>query len=165
METIGSQNREKLENTEYEMLADEAEHAHFDNEGSVLLRNTKTNAIEVWFKNDLGSGYIIEIENVGYEFARCLTMNYRSVVFLQGDEGSKVVDMIDELGEDAVIQHLLEKYYDESNLLLYDLIHYLLKGSRDAVYNDGKGNVITYDSRLGYIGLEKELPCDNEDVG
>jgi hypothetical protein len=58
---IGSQNREKIEETEYEVF-------HIENEYAIL-KDKETGKLEAWFANDHHAGYTIEINGIGYEFA------------------------------------------------------------------------------------------------
>ena len=63
IKSIGSQNREKIEDTEYEVYR---VCAH----GEVILHDTEMNRYEVWAKNDNFAGYVLEINGIGYEFCR-----------------------------------------------------------------------------------------------
>ena len=62
MRTIGSQTRDKLEDTEYEFIQWQ------DMSRSVLLKNTATGNYEQWDRNDDFAGYVIEINGIGFEF-------------------------------------------------------------------------------------------------
>lgn len=60
MKTIGSQKRETLEEAGYEIV----------NLGpvSAILRDKESEKLELFFKNDHASGWVVEIDGVGYEF-------------------------------------------------------------------------------------------------
>jgi hypothetical protein len=63
LRSIGSQNREKIEDTEYEV-----EKFLDDDKDEVILIDTETGKKELWAKRDDFSGYVIEIDGIGYEF-------------------------------------------------------------------------------------------------
>lgn len=62
MRTIGSQTREKIEDTSYEICQ--------VYKNTAILMNMETGITEVWTKNDHFAGYVIEINGIGYEFVR-----------------------------------------------------------------------------------------------
>lgn len=64
MRIIGSQTREKLEDTKYTLLE--------QTRSDAILLNTKTNIKELWVKRDDHAGYVIEINGIGYEFVRSI---------------------------------------------------------------------------------------------
>jgi len=64
METRGSQKREKIKKLPYRVLK------WLDN-GEVILRED-TGKKELWVENDHFSGYVIEINHIGYEFVRTI---------------------------------------------------------------------------------------------
>jgi len=64
MQKYGSQIRERIEETDYDIIK--------TNEDEVLLKDRVTGNIERWFVNDHHAGYTIEINEVGYEFASSL---------------------------------------------------------------------------------------------
>ena len=62
MEIIGSQVRDRLEDTEYEFV-------QWQNMSeSACLLNTLTGNFEEWVQNDDFAGYVIVINSKGYEF-------------------------------------------------------------------------------------------------
>ncbi len=60
MKTIGSQKREPISETDYELVC--------RNGGSVTLRDKTNGRKELWYLNDHHAGYTIEIDGLGYEF-------------------------------------------------------------------------------------------------
>jgi hypothetical protein len=66
MRQIGSQTREKIENTEYKVSAIEGNETTGRN--AILLRADGKE--ELWTENDDFAGYVIEIDGAGYEFVR-----------------------------------------------------------------------------------------------
>lgn len=62
MRIIGSQRRELLSETEYELIS--------LSESEAILLNTDTGRRELWSKKDDFAGYVVEINGVGYEFVR-----------------------------------------------------------------------------------------------
>ena len=62
---IGSQARERIEQTEYRCES-------FDPSYDSTVLVDSVGKRELWFKNDHYAGYTIEIEGIGYEFARSL---------------------------------------------------------------------------------------------
>jgi hypothetical protein len=63
MRQIGSQMRETLEESGMQVYQGPNE------DGEILLID-KDGKIEVWFEHDDHAGYTIEIDRIGYEFAR-----------------------------------------------------------------------------------------------
>jgi hypothetical protein len=62
---IGSQRRERIEETEYRLEG-------FDPSYDSTILVDATGKRELWFKNDHHAGYTIEIAGIGYEFARSI---------------------------------------------------------------------------------------------
>lgn len=61
---IGSQNREPLEESGYHM------HKRISRNEVILESNDNPGDYELWYRRDDFSGYVIVIDNVGYEFVR-----------------------------------------------------------------------------------------------
>lgn len=83
-----------------------------------------------------------------------------SVVFLQGDEADKALDLIDSAGTDAAIAHMAGYDYGEEttqaaleNGYVYDTPP---TGATDRVAT-GQGYALTYNPSLGHVGLLREL--------
>jgi len=77
METIGSQTREPIEETEYivrfideHLVLSETGVYQLESGPDVVLLNKKTDREELWTKNDDFAGYVIEIGGKGYEFVK-----------------------------------------------------------------------------------------------
>lgn len=68
METIGSQTREPIEDTEYELL----EFVEYSSGRDAILINKETKTRELWVQRDDFAGYVIEINGKGFEFVRSL---------------------------------------------------------------------------------------------
>jgi hypothetical protein len=62
MKAIGSQIREKIEDTSYEIC--------LVYKKTAILMDMETGNTEIWAKNDHFAAYVIEINGVGYEFVR-----------------------------------------------------------------------------------------------
>lgn len=81
MKTVGSQTRERIEDTEYELVSID-EHTVINEHGShkaeypqsreAILEVTDTGKQELWVESDDFAGYVIEIDGIGYEFIRSL---------------------------------------------------------------------------------------------
>ncbi len=59
---IGSQNRELLVESGYSLVK--------LNKNEAVLRDKATGRLELWQRNNHHSGYVIEIQGIGYEFVR-----------------------------------------------------------------------------------------------
>ena len=59
----GSQSREKIEDTDYDIV-------DRPNDDEVILKDRVTGQYELWSKNNDFSGYVVEINAIGYEFVR-----------------------------------------------------------------------------------------------
>lgn len=66
MKQVGSQIRDNIEDTEY--IIDVIEGDKLTGRNALLL-NAQEN-LELWTENDNFAGYVIVIDNVGYEFVR-----------------------------------------------------------------------------------------------
>lgn len=67
MRQIGSQSRELLSETDYEVVGNRLDESHGR---SVILRDKTTGKHELWVPNDSCASYVIEIEGEGHEFVR-----------------------------------------------------------------------------------------------
>lgn len=61
MRKIGSQTRESIEETKYSI-------SQRINSQEVILRDETTGELSLWCANDHYAGYVIEIDEIGYEF-------------------------------------------------------------------------------------------------
>ncbi len=68
MKVIGSQRREKIEETEYQIDTIEGDKIMGHN---ATLVNSNGD-LELWTENDHFAGYVIEIDGIGYEFVRSI---------------------------------------------------------------------------------------------
>ena len=66
---IGSQTREPIEETEYELL-ELVEYLEYPSGRDAILLNKKTGAKELFTERDDFAGYVIEINGTGFEFIR-----------------------------------------------------------------------------------------------
>jgi len=60
MKKIGSKTRETLKEAGFELVERKGK--------AVVLKDVKTLNLELWSQNNDYAGYVIEINNVGYEF-------------------------------------------------------------------------------------------------
>ena len=74
---------------------------------------------------------------------------YYSIVFLQGEEAYEALDLLDREGEAAAMSHLTQWDFggeSEHSPTTHPW------GTADATFRDGE-YVLSYNTRLGYIGL------------
>jgi hypothetical protein len=64
IKTIGSQKREPLSESGYELIKMSRK--------EVILKDRDSGKQELWVKNDDYAGYVIEINGKGYEFVRSI---------------------------------------------------------------------------------------------
>lgn len=77
---------------------------------------------------------------------------YASIVFLQGDEAVEALEILENDGEQAVLDYLMQWDYGE-----YDEVRDESgRGTDDDSFTSGD-YVVSYNNRLGYIGLEKAI--------
>ena len=69
IQDIGSQKREKLEETDMEI-------AQRISSREIILKDKINNQHELWIENDHFAGYVIEIDGKGYEFVRSIKTPY-----------------------------------------------------------------------------------------
>jgi hypothetical protein len=75
-------------------------------------------------------------------------MKYKEVVFLQGEEATEVLEILEEEGENAAFQHLLQWDYGESSITEGDFPF----GSTDKLFYKAHF-IMCYNNKVGYIGL------------
>jgi hypothetical protein len=84
---------------------------------------------------------------------------YEDVVFLQGDDAFQPLEILDSKGADAALEYLKQWHYPGEHMGSQELGH----GSSDETY-EKDGYVMSWNSRLGYIGLQYDLTKTNEPV-
>lgn len=72
MRKIGSQTRESLAESGYRLLE------RVDDETIILQDVEDPDKQEVWFKHDDHAGYTIEVDGVGYEYARDVLSQHKA---------------------------------------------------------------------------------------
>lgn len=75
---------------------------------------------------------------------------YERVVFMQGDDADEPLRIIDESGEDAAIEYLAQWDMEPG-----EMTDEPASGTDDDVHETDDGFRLSYNTRLGYIGLEK----------
>lgn len=82
---------------------------------------------------------------------------YGDVIFIQGEEADEAIDILQNHGEDAVIKYLSQWDQGEYHTIYS---HYdKTVGASDDIYETDQ-YVLTYNTRLNYIGLLTKLPKD-----
>ena len=74
---------------------------------------------------------------------------YENVVSMQGDDAEEALDILDEHGEEAAIEHLKQWHYPGE----HEVVSEIGSGIQDTVYETEDGYILTYNNRDGYIGL------------
>lgn len=82
---------------------------------------------------------------------------YEDVVFMQGDDAHKALTILDVGGEDAALNYLKQWHEPGSHMGSSKLGH----GSDDKTY-EKDGYIMSWNPRMGYIGLQYELSHMNE---
>ena len=80
-------------------------------------------------------------------------MKVERIIFFQGDGANEYLDLLDRKGERAVVKQLME-YWQPGN---HDMAKELSAGNSDyqeAIKVNGIEFILTYNTRLNYIGLE-----------
>lgn len=89
-----------------------------------------------------------------------LTMEYHDIVFMQGDDATEPLQILDERGEDAAMEYLAQWDYGGENE--HSPSTSKPWGSSDHVVQTELGNgdiyYLTYNTRYGYIGLVRGRP-------
>lgn len=75
-------------------------------------------------------------------------MKYKNIIFLQGDSANEALDILDDSGKMAAIDYLSQWDYGDHD----DIRDDLGAGSSDRIFEHGE-YILTYNLRLGYIGL------------
>ena len=84
-------------------------------------------------------------------------MRYQGIVFMQGDEAAGALDHLERYGEEAAIDFLAE--WDFGNGEVRD---HTSVGEHDDLYETDDGMRLSYNTRLGYIGLERAIAGGGE---
>lgn len=82
---------------------------------------------------------------------------YEDVVFLQGDSADEAIEILDNQGEDAAMDYLIQWHEPGHHMGSSELSH----GSSDSTY-ERDGYIMSYNIPLNYIGLQYELSGMNE---
>lgn len=82
---------------------------------------------------------------------------YEDVVFLQGDSADEALEILDNQGEDAAMDYLIQWHEPGNHMGSAELNH----GSSDNTY-ERDGYIMSYNIPLNYIGLQYELSGMNE---
>ena len=84
---------------------------------------------------------------------------YEDVVFLQGDDAFQPLEILDSKGADAALEYLKQWHYPGEHQGSQELGH----GSGDKTY-EKDGYIMSWNSRLGYIGLQYDLSKLSEEA-
>jgi hypothetical protein len=82
---------------------------------------------------------------------------YEDVVFIQGEEAQEPLDILDNEGPDAALEYLKQWHDPGHHMGREDLGH----GTSDETY-EKDGYIMSWNSRLGYIGLIYDLSYMDE---
>lgn len=82
---------------------------------------------------------------------------YAQIIFMSGDEAIETLDLLNDKGEDFIIEYLADNF--ESDDSLREPFSILGAGTSDTIYQKGDYFLI-YNQRLGYVALEKLLSSD-----
>ena len=80
-------------------------------------------------------------------------MKYENIVFAQGDDADEPLEILDSEGPWAAVDYLQEWHYPGE----HEINDELQAGGSDEVYRTAEGYVLTWNTGLGYIGLEYEI--------
>jgi len=83
---------------------------------------------------------------------------YEEVVFLQGDEAYQPLEILNTKGKDAALEYLKQWHYPGEHQGSQELGH----GTEDQTY-EKDGYIMSWNSGIGYIGLQYDLSKMNED--
>lgn len=79
-----------------------------------------------------------------------MTTTYQRIVFMQGEEADEPLRILDEQGEEAAIEFLAQWDMEPGEEFSEPA-----SGDSDDVYETDDGFRLSYNTRLGYIGLER----------
>lgn len=80
-------------------------------------------------------------------------MAYQRIVFMQNEEAEEALAILDDQGEEAAIDHLAQWDNGDEG----EEFPETAAGSSDDVHETEDGYILTYNRRLGYIGLERKI--------
>ena len=78
---------------------------------------------------------------------------FEQVIFLQDSEADPILTLIDEEGESAAIRVLKEWHYPGE----HDVYDSSSAGAADAEYWSADNYVLSYNTRVGYVGLQYHI--------
>lgn len=79
---------------------------------------------------------------------RGIEMKYKEIIFLQGEEATEVLEILEEEGENVAFQYLLQRDYGESPITEGEFPF----GSIDKLFYR-EHFIMSYNTKVGYIGL------------
>lgn len=85
--------------------------------------------------------------------------SYEDVVFMQGEDAEDALSILETQGEDAALNYLKQWHEPGSHMGSSELGH----GSGDETY-EKDGYIMSWNSRMGYIGLQYDLSHMNENI-
>lgn len=84
---------------------------------------------------------------------------YADIVFMQGHEAEEVMNILDQQGQEAAMNHL--KQWDDGE---YHTVTANPFGSKDKLYRQGD-YIMAYNTGIPYIGLSKLMTSDDGNLG
>jgi hypothetical protein len=76
---------------------------------------------------------------------------YTRIVFMQGEDADEPLRILDEQGEGAAVEYLAQWDYGDAG----EEFDEPSSGEDDDVYETDDGFRLSYNTRIGYIGLER----------
>lgn len=83
-------------------------------------------------------------------------MKYTNIVFMQGEDANETLNILEELGEEATYNHLQQWNYGDAPIEENNSKYFTPWGESDTLYEvkrNGLHYVMSYNTRIGYIGL------------
>jgi uncharacterized protein with PIN domain len=113
--------------------------------------------LDIWDRTD---GYE-ELDPASDDEIGAMTEVWQELAFEQGDEAGEVLDMIDQQGPEATLDHLAEMGYTDME---GETTNDAPWGEEDEVYHDKEsGLTLSWNSRLGYWGLQRKIESASEE--
>jgi hypothetical protein len=75
---------------------------------------------------------------------------FSRIVFMQGDDADEVLAILDDQGEEAAVEHLAQWHFPGE----HETANEPAAGTDDDTFETDDGFILSWNTRLGYIGLE-----------
>lgn len=109
---------------------------------------------DIFLPYKIGDEATIHVGNViSSVLERQIEENYENVLFMQGDDATEPLEILNDEGEEAALE-FMKQFYDSNET--YQKMENTGAGTSDKIFKKG-GFILIYNTRIGYVGLVHKL--------